>query len=86
MDTINNTTLEKYKSLLSLCMKSKAYYRYTLSGTKNKGKYLRIVTRRGMYFTNEEVKIINAYVFNLAGDKFKMTHNIKGGTLSITLY
>lgn len=85
MGILTPTAKSNYTKIVELCKKSHVYYRHSFCGTKNKDTYLKIVARKGMHFTNEELVYINNYVYSLVGDRYKMNYNIKSGTLSLKI-
>jgi hypothetical protein len=86
MDNIHPSTMEKYNAVLSLCMQSRAFYRYTFCGTKNKSQYLKIVTKKGTYFTPQELQYIDQFITHIAGTSKTISANRETCTLSITFY
>jgi hypothetical protein len=81
-----NILMEKYNAIVNLCMQSRAYYRHTFCGTKNKGQYLKVVTRKGMYFNPDEARVIDSFVTLIAGANRTISLNPQKGNLTVTLY
>lgn len=87
MKPVLSSSLEaKYRTVLDTCMRSPAYYRYKFCGTRNKKLYLKVVTRRGMYFSDDELRYIEDLVTRLAPKKYILNTNRLTGSLTVTFY
>lgn len=77
---------QAYDSIINLCMQSRAYYRHTFCNAKNKNRYLKIVTRKGVFFTKEECAYISSFVKQITETDSKVVFNEKTSSLTVTLY
>lgn len=74
-----------YMQVVNLCSQARAYYRYKVIPTKNDSHYLKIVCRKGMFFSDQELQFILRYVHNITQGQGVVKYNVEKGTLTVTV-
>lgn len=78
--------LRIYEEVARFSIRSLSYYRHTISKTKNGRPYLRIVCRKGTFFTEQELYYIDMFIQSLVHkNHYVLKVNRVTGTLSLTI-